>query len=289
MRAVGKEGWFEEVGGGGGGGSRGWSGVTVSPGCAPAARNAFALSRVNEPISAVSSGGRYSSQEPFVIPPICSPTLSAPRLRWHYRTRVGLLDFQPPPRQWWPIVAGVTKREEKHAADYDVSPRLMWLPSTRSGVSIWLGMVTSTPSPRCVALLARAADQVVCAAATFKQTQLWIRDHMGYFVKKKKKKNTQRNHWCSSSSWFAASWTALPLGGHSGRLLVRSAFCLLFFRCWFVRPQTSNFLLWIYLLEITERSVGDVSQGLLLTEMQVQNWARLQSQKLQYFLCRIYS
>lgn len=57
------------------------------------------------------------------------------------------------------------------------------------------------------------AHQLLHAAATLKQKHLWTRGRIGYFVKKKK---TQRNHRCSSSSWLAASWTALPLDGHVG-------------------------------------------------------------------------
>lgn len=88
-------------------------------------------------------------------------------------------------------------------------------------------------------------------------------------------KKTQRNHRCSSSGWLAASWTALPLDGHVGWLLVRSAFCLFFSLCWFMWPQQPlTFLILIYLLEITERSFGDVSPGPPLTIMPIQKWVR---------------
>lgn len=143
MRVVGKEGWFEEREGE----RNGRGGTTVSPGCDPAARNVLALSGRGSWSPQSAGAPETVKRDRLWFRPSALP-LCPPRLWWHYRTHVSLLDFQPLPRQYWPIVAGVTKREEKHCGGGG-SQRVHAThvaSSTRSGVSIWLGTVTSTPS-----------------------------------------------------------------------------------------------------------------------------------------------
>lgn len=134
------------------------------------------------------------SQGSFVISPICSTTLSAEAL-------VTLANTCKP--SGFPTTAKTIvvhcgwcyKERRKTRGGLTTCPydSRGFIHQVWSFNLTWKGDINTVASG--CGLLTRTAEQLVCAAATFKQKQLWIRDHMGCFVEKKRKEtHTHRNH-----------------------------------------------------------------------------------------------
>lgn len=215
------------------------------------------------------------SQGSFVIWPICSPTLSAEAL-------VTLTNTCKPsgfPTTAKTIVAHCGwryKERRKTWAGLTTCP----YHSCGSMHKVWSFNLTWKSDINTIAtvrsLLTRTADQLL---------QLLNRSSLTLdtLCKKPKKKEKKNIHTETTDVLVQVGLPRLGWPFHLVDTLDDSTWDQLspscFFRCWFIRPQTSNF----FGLNLPPSNYRKVSwrciTGLTLTKIQVQKWVRLQSQK----------